>query len=209
MVILVFLYILMALAIILILLIFSKIQIKIENFKFSSQLPKHTNKEYKIIFKLYILSKIPILKIIITEEKIKKLKLKEKIKEMETKIIEKKDILNKNIIKSIKKVELTIKKLDLKIDLGTENAILTSILVPAISTVISIFISRKIQDYTRQKFIVNPIFTNKNLINIEITGIFELKMIHIINSIYVLNKKEGVEKYERTSNRRSYDNCYE
>ena len=90
MVILVFLYILMALAIILILLIFSKIQIKIENFKFSSQLPKHTNKEYKIIFKLYILSKIPILKIIITEEKIKKLKLKEKIKEMETKIIEKK-----------------------------------------------------------------------------------------------------------------------
>ena len=209
MVILVFLYILMALAIILILLIFSKIQIKIENFKFSSQLPKHTNKEYKIIFKLYILSKIPILKIIITEEKIKKLKLKEKIKEMETKIIEKKDILNKNIIKSIKKVELTIKKLDLKIDLGTENAILTSILVPAISTVISIFISRKIKDYTRQKFIVNPIFTNKNLINIEITGIFELKMIHIINSIYVLNKKEGVEKYERTSNRRSYDNCYE
>ena len=207
--ILVFLYIFMIIILLFILLIFSKIQIKIEDFKFSSQLPKHTNKDYKIIFKLYILSKIPIFKLVITDEKIRKMNMKEKFRKMETKIIEKKEFLNKNIIESIKKVELIIKNIELKIDLGTESTILTSILVPIISTVISIFINQKIQDYNRQKFIVNPIFTNKNLINIEITSIFELKMIHIINSIYVLNKKEGVENYERTSNRRTYDNCYE
>ena len=207
--ILVFLYIFMIIILLFILLIFSKIQIKIEDFKFSSQLPKHTNKDYKIIFKLYILSKIPIFKLVITDEKIRKMNMKEKFRKMETKIIEKKEFLNKNIIESIKKVELMIKNIELKIDLGTESTILTSILVPIISTVISIFINQKIQDYNRQKFIVNPIFTNKNLINIEITSIFELKMIHIINSIYVLNKKEGVENYERTSNRRTYDNCYE
>ena len=209
MVILVFLYIFMIIILLFILLIFSKIQIKIEDFKFSSQLPKHTNKDYKIIFKLYILSKIPIFKLVITDEKIKKINMKEKFRKMETKIIEKKEFLNKNIIESIKKVELMIKNIELKIDLGTESTILTSILVPVISTVISIFINQKIQDYNRQKFIVNPIFNNKNLINIEITSIFELKMIHIIDSIYVLNKKEGVENYERTSNRRTYDNCYE
>ena len=209
MVILVFLYIFMIIILLFILLIFSKIQIKIEDFKFSSQLPKHTNKDYKIIFKLYILSKIPIFKLVITDEKIKKMNMKEKFRKMETKIIEKKEFLNKNIIESIKKVELMIKNIELKIDLGTESTILTSILVPVISTVISIFINQKIQDYNRQKFIVNPIFNNKNLINIEITSIFELKMIHIIDSIYVLNKKEGVENYERTSNRRTYDNCYE
>ena len=209
MVILVFLYIFMIIILLFILLIFSKIQIKIEDFKFSSQLPKHTNKDYKIIFKLYILSKIPIFKLVITDEKIRKMNMKEKFRKMETKIIEKKEFLNKNIIESIKKVELIIKNIELKIDLGTESTILTSILVPIISTVISIFINQKIQDYNRQKFIVNPIFTNKNLINIEITSIFELKMIHIINSIYVLNNKEGVENYERTSNRRTYDNCYE
>ena len=207
--ILVFLYIFMIIILLFILLIFSKIQIKIEDFKFSSQLPKHTNKDYKIIFKLYILSKIPIFKLVITDEKIKKMNMKEKFRKMETKIIEKKEFLNKNIIESIKKVELMIKNIELKIDLGTESTILTSILVPVISTVISIFINQKIQDYNRQKFIVNPIFNNKNLINIEITSIFELKMIHIIDSIYVLNKKEGVENYERTSNRRTYDNCYE
>ena len=207
--ILVFLYIFMIIILLFILLIFSKIQIKIEDFKFSSQLPKHTNKDYKIIFKLYILSKIPIFKLVITDEKIRKMNMKEKFRKMETKIIEKKEFLNKNIIESIKKVELMIKNIELKIDLGTESTILTSILVPIISTVISIFINQKIQDYNRQKFIVNPIFTNKNLINIEITSIFELKMIHIIDSIYVLNKKEGVENYERTSNRRTYDNCYE
>ena len=60
-----------------------------------------------------------------------------------------------------------------------------------------------------KKYIITPLYFNQNIVNIEISGIFEIKMIHIINIIYILNKKEGVKKNERTSNRRSYDYSYE
>ena len=56
---------------------------------------------------------------------------------------------------------------------------------------------------------IEPIYIDQNFIKIVISGIFQLKLIHIINMIYVFNKKGGMKKYERTSNRRSYDYSYE
>ena len=66
-----------------------------------------------------------------------------------------------------------------------------------------------IQNYKEQNINIYPVYNYQNLLNIEFSGIFEIKMIHIINIIYILNKKEGVKKNERTSNRRSYDYSYE
>ena len=190
-----------------ILILYSKIQIEIRNLKFSSQNKPYFNNSYKIIIKLYILSIIPLFRISITEKKIKK--LKGKLKKVETKVIEESDKLSKNIFKAIKKLNINIKYIDLKIKIGTENAGLTSIIVPALSTVIAILLRKKIKDYKNQRFLINPVYINQNLINIAIYSIFEIKMIHIIDSLYVLNKKEGEDKYERTSNRRTYDDCYE
>ena len=84
-IILVFLFILI---VFLLLIIFSKIRIEVINFKFSSQWKRHINKDYKVIIKLCILSKIPILKINITKTKLEKLKIKLKIKDIDLKIIE-------------------------------------------------------------------------------------------------------------------------
>ena len=58
---------------------------------------------------------------------------------------------------------------------------------------------------------MNPVYQNQNLVNLSVSGIFEVKLRHIINIIYILNRKEkkGVKKYERTSNRGSYDYSYE
>ena len=72
----------------------------------------------------------------------------------------------------------------------------------------SITISKKAMREDKIFYNVEPIYNSQNLINIAISGIFQIKMIHIINTIYVLNKKGGIE-YERTSNRRSYDYSYE
>ena len=52
-------------------------------------------------------------------------------------------------------------------------------------------------------------YINKNLLNIEISSIFQIKMIHIINTICIVNKKRKGDKNERTSNRRPYDYGYE
>ncbi len=205
----VFLYIIGFLFIILIILIFSKIQLKIENFKFTSENIRHINTDYRFSIKLYIFSKIPVLKISINKKVLEKLKVKEKMKTFEMELLENKLKIDKSFIKAMKQLDIVIKKLNLKIDLGTENASFTSILIPIISTIISMLLRDKIKDYKNQHFIINPIFTNQNLINLELSSIIEIKMIHIIDSIYVLNKKEGVNKYERTSNRRAYDNCYE
>ena len=101
--------------------------------------------------------------------------------------------------------------MDLKIDIGTENAALTSIIIPIISTILAILLREKIKSKEEQFFIITPIYQNQNYLNIELSGIFEIKMNHIINIIHLLlrKNKKGVKKYERTSNRRSYDYSYE
>lgn len=109
----------------------------------------------------------------------------------------------------MKKIKINIKKINLRINIGTENASLTALLVAIISSITGIVFRKSIIDSKKQSFRIVPVYINKNLINIAVSGIFEIKMIHIINIMYVLNKKEGVKKNERTSNRRTYDYSYE
>lgn len=197
------------LILIIVLLVFSRIRIEVINLKFSSQTKRHINKDYKVIIKLCILKKIPILKVNITKTKLEKMKIKEKIKNIDFKIIQNKNKFDKNVIKAIKKSNININKINLNLEIGTENATLTSVIVPAISTILAILLSKKIENPKNQLFIIQPVYINQNLINIVFSGIFEMKMIHIINIIYILNRKKGVNKHERTSNRRSYDYSYE
>ena len=194
---------------ILILLIFSKIQIQIDNLSFSSNRIRHINKDYQIIIKLLVFSKIPIFKYNITKTKLEKLRLKEKVRNIDFKILKNRNKFDKKMLKATKKINISIKKIKLYIELGTENASLTSIIIPIVSTVIANIFYKKVENYKNQNFTIKPIYINQNLINILIDGIFEIKMIHIINIIYILNRKKGVNKHERTSNRRSYDYSYE
>lgn len=207
----VFLFVFITIIILAIILIFSKIKIQIINFKFNSQLQRHINKDYKIIIQLNAFSFIPIFRINITKTKLEKMKLKEKIRNIDFKVLEDNRKLDKKILKAIKKLNLSIKNINLYIDIGTENASLTSVIVPAISTVLAIILRKKVKNFEDQIFIINPIYQNQNLVNLSVSGIFEIKMSHIINIIYILNKKEkkGVKEYERTSHRRSYGYSYE
>ena len=212
MVILVFLYFLIAIFIIAILLIFSKIKIKIENLRFSSKKDRYFNEDFKIIIKLYVLSKIPIIKITLTKEKIKKqkLKLQKSVKDLEERIIKDKKLIDKKMIYLMKELNIKIEKINLNIIIGTENAMFTAMIVSIISSIISIFIAKRIKEKNDKYFIVKPIFKDQNFLEILISCIFEIKVIHIINIIYVLvDNRKGEDKYERTSNRRSYDDCYE
>ena len=205
----VFLFVIITIILIIIIFSLSKINIEIKNFKFQSISEKHINKDYEIIIKLIIFKIIPIFKINITKTKLEKLKLKEKIKNFDLKVIHDNQQFDKELISTIKELDINIKRINLYIDLGTENASLTAIIIPIISTIIEIIINRKIEKFENQIFVIKPIYINQNLINIYISGIFEIKMIHIINTICILKKKRRVEEYERTSNRRSYDYSYE
>ena len=207
----VFLFVLVALLIILLILVFSKIQIQLLNFELSSINKIHVNPTYEGELKWYIFSKIPIIKIKLNKNNIKKFKLKEKFIDFDIKIWEERKKFDKDFFKIIRKLKFYIKQLNLKIDIGTENAALTSIIVPIISSVIALFLRNKIRTNEEQYFMIQPIYKNQNYLNIELSGIFEMKMNHIINIIYLLIKKDkkGEDKYERASNRRSYDYSYE
>ena len=213
--ILVFLFIFLLIIILtVIVLIFSKIKIEIIDFNVFGKIPRTLviNEDYKIIIKLVVLKKLPIVKLELTKEKLKRFKLKDKMKSANIKamkILKEDKTKNKNVIKAIKNLDVAIQDMNLEVKIGTENASFTAILVAIISTLISMLLKKHIKKYKSQTFKIQPLYYNQNLVNIEFSGIFEIKMIHIINIIYILNKKEGVKKYERTSNRRTYAYSYE
>ena len=207
----VFLFILLILCILLLIIVFSKIRIDVKKFEYCSANKKHINPNYYLQLSWIILNKIPIIKIKLNKHTVKKLKLKDKFVDIDIKMWEERKKLDKETINIIKKIDFAIRKLKLKIDIGTENSAITSLLIPIVSTVIPFLLRNKMKTKEEQTYIVQPIYNNQNYLNITISGIFEIKMNHIINVVYLLSrkKKKGVKKYERTSNRRSYDYSYE
>ena len=193
----------------------SKLDIRMINLIIDSQSKKHINDRYEIIIKLKVFGNLPILKFTLNKSRLRKIKqsrkMNEKVKQLEKDIIQNRNKFDKNMMKGLKEFSKNIymEKLDLQIELGTENAFLTSMFVAFLSSILSIIFSRI---HVREKNIVyeiEPVYRNENSIKIEISGIFQMKLIHIINTIYVFNKKGGRKNHERTSNRRSYDYSYE
>ena len=195
----------------LLIIVFSKIKIDVKKFEYCSANKKHINPNYYIQLSWIILNKIPIIKIKLNKHTVKKLKLKDKFVDIDVKMWEERKKIDKETISIIKKIDFAIRKLKLKIDIGTENSAITSLLIPIVSTLISFLLRNKMKTKEEQTYIVQPIYKDQNYLNITISGIFDIKMNHIINVIYLLSRKnkKGVKKYERTSNRRSYDYSYE
>ena len=185
----------------------AKISIEVKNLKIKANKKMYISDNYKIIFKIIILNKIPILKFNLNNEKL----VLERNKRINKKGLKEESFLKNKIKKEILKhfSDIQVNKLNLKIKIGTENAFFTSMIIPIISSIISIILMKKITNAEKQKYIVEPIYLNQNILEILISGIFEMKMMHIINIIYVLNKERKVNKHERTSNRRSYGYGYE
>ena len=211
--ILVFLFLGIIVILIFLIVYFSKININIKKVKISSSI-KNYIEDYQIEVALIILSKFPIFKRNFSKQE--KCKKHKKITKLVDKNIEKlrsgKNVkLDKEILIYIKNTIRTItKRLDIKMEIGTEDAALTAILIPIIYTLSYNILRVNILNYNSQNLNINPLFINKNLLNIVLIGIFEIKLSHIIHIVYMLNKKnKGVNKNERTSNRRAYGYSYE
>lgn len=120
----------------------------------------------------------------------------------------------RDIIRIIKDVfrskRIKVENLRLNIKLGTEDAALTSYIVVIISSIISIFLAKEIEEFSHDKYEyqIVPVYADKNILKLSINCIISIKLVHIIYMIYVLMRKDD-EKYGRTSNRRTYDNSYE
>ncbi len=201
---------------ILLLILSMKIQIKIENFKYQSELTKentHIAPGYRMIIYLYVLNKIPIVRLKLTPSKFFKINQKTHIKEkmMEqmkmpnmVRLTEKYDI-KKDLKEIAKYMKLETHELELKIELGTENVILTSFLIPVVSTVIAIVIAKTKYQMNQQNFKVTPIYESKNIIHLQVDGTFELKIIHILTTFWMIKQKRNAGKNEKTEKNSVYD----
>ena len=180
---------------IIILITTSLIEIKICNLHIDTRKKKNNKikKTYKITIKVKILKKIPILKYEITNKKIKQIKekkqLMENLEKQKNKILKNNIKINKKELKEIiKQMQIKLKDLYLEIEIGTENAAVTALLVPTVSTLISFIIKNNNSKKIKNFYIVKPKYTNQNFIDLKLNGILKLKTIHIIN-IYVNRKK--------------------
>lgn len=194
--------------------LFSTVRLKIENFAISNlNREKIENKEesktYNVIFSLYLFNKLKWLSFNLNSNRMKKIYNKMQLEKIDVKKLEQDFKLED--LKELKRLEPKVSMFKLDFKLGTESPILTSFLVFFISTVISILLPYVIKrcDKDNYKYNITPLYFQKNLYEIELNCIIEVKMVHIINIIYVLFKKRRVNKNERTSNRRSYDYSYE
>jgi len=199
-----FLYVFLLIIAFNIMMLLSTIKIEIKDLDFI--LPKkeknQNEKNYKIFIKFYFLKFFRIFKISITDEKIRKKKINELIQSLD--IIKDKNIFEIKIIDGLKRLNIKLEKLDLKVYLGTEDAAITAILIGIISSGLGIILRNKTENLNNAKFETIPIYQDKNYLKIYLNSIFKTNMIHIIYIIYILIKKGRVEENVRTSNRRAY-----
>ena len=164
---------------------------------------KKIKKDFEIYLELCLFGKIKYAKIKIDKKKIQKLKIKNSFKDI------KKDaeiLKNIKIGEIVKKLKVDIEKLNLSLELGTEEITLTVFLVTIISTLLGIALHN--QNKENIDFNIVPLYQFGNSVNLKLNCIIDVKIVHIIYVIYILLKK-GMIKNERTSNRRSYDYSYE
>ena len=148
----------------------SKIGIEIENLQLDTQRTKKLNEECKIYVYLIILKKIKLFKKDTRNAKFIN-------KGLDVKLLKNKDLKidYKDLIKNTK---LEIEKFNLNLQIGTENAALTAMLVGVISTFIGIVIRKP-------KYQIIPIYVNKNFLKINFEGIFTINLMHYVyNEIF-------------------------
>ena len=196
--------------------ILSTIKIELKNIEiYSEYFKKDKQKEkmklrvkpdYKIKIGTYFLNKIPLFFITIDNKKVNKIKKQGKLKNVNFKNIKKsKKVKTKDILKILEILQIKVKKLRLKINIGTADAIFTAFLVALIASTVGIILPHITENkyIEENQYIVNPIYMEKNYCSIKLKGIIYVKIVHIICSFLYLIKK-GRDKNERTSNRRTY-----
>ena len=197
----------------------SNLEIEIDKLWFDSTNKKREKlQHYLFNIKLKLFDKITWLKIKIDRDKVIKIKnsklFTDKVLKKINKPIDIKEFIfqnKKDIFKSIKELNIKVKQLDLELKLSLIDYITTSFSIAIIATIISIFLANSVKKYdkTKYNYIISPIYEYKPILKIKLNCIINLKIVHIMNVIYIFARKRSVMYDERASNRRTYGYSYE
>ena len=153
----------------------SIIGVEIENLQIDTQQPKgqKINKESRIYIYLLIFNKIKLYKKDIRN--MDKQNIKFQNKDIDIKFFKDRDI-KPDYKQLLEKIDIYFEKIDLNIQLSTEDAALTAILTGIISASLGIILKKP-------KYEVIPIFSNKNFLKLKLDCIFS---VHLMQYIYKL-----------------------
>jgi len=187
-------FILIFFVIIISILIFSNIYIEIQNLTLSNE-KLNNKKQYKVIISLYLGEYVRLLKINLNNDKMRKMYTKMQLEKIDFQKI-KKDI-KPGYIKLLPKLNIKITYLNTKIKIGVDNPIITSFLVAIASTLVSIglpFVANEI-DSNKYYYEILPEY-NKNFYKINLNCIIRIKMVHIINVIFIILRRKS-DRFEK------------
>lgn len=192
----VFLGIILVVSLLIFIICLSNLEIEIKKFKYNRDSSnKEKKKDYLIYIKLKLLKRFTWFKLKIDDARISKIR---KLKNIKLKILRRVLLRNEReifTIENIKHIEhFEIKKLNLKMKIDLIDTIITSFSVAIISTIISIILANSIRCYDKKKYnyIITPIYKENIQIIISLNCIINVKMVHIINILYMLFKKRSV-----------------
>lgn len=177
---------------------FSELNIVIENLELTN-LKEIKRKPNKIKIQFIFLGKVKWF-----SYSIKKSKIFNKVNISQLTQIQPKINSGKILLNLIKKCKINQLKLDIAIDIN--NVEILAYIVAIISTIIPNIIRIKTVFYNSNKFSykIIPLFNNTNSFYIKLNCIFSIKLVHIINMLKDMKRRD---KYERSSNRRFNVNC--
>lgn len=209
--ILVFIYVLIFILLLITILASSTLKINIDKITINN---KTKSKNIKAYIQLYFLNKIKIAQIEISKDKLKKIpinKIKKELNKMDIQEIKNDKFEKQEIKRALKALNIKLEKLKLQMNIGTEDVLLTTVIVAILSAGIGLLLPHIIKTYEEDKYYyeIIPSYNNTNEIKLNFECIIYTKMVHIIYVIYILIKMRRVKKNERTSNRRTYDYSYE
>ena len=175
-----FLFILVIFTILIIAIHTSKIGIDIENLIIDTDTEEKINEDGKIYVYLLLFNKIKLFRKNLRNIPMKDVKFE--ASDFDIKIFKNKDI-KINYFELIRNINIDIKNIDLNVKIGTEDAGITAILVGIFAGILGIIIKKP-------KYQILPIYANRNLLKINLNGIFTIYLMHYIYKFIKDNIKE-------------------
>ena len=160
----------------------SRIGIEIKNLEINTEMPngKKINEQSKIYMYLLIFGKIKLFKKDV--KKVKQPNLRLENKNIDIKVFKNRE-LKINYKELLKNIDIDIKKIDLNVQIGMQDAALTAISVGIISSILGIF-------FKQPKYEVQPVYSNKNLLKVKIECIISIYLMQYIYKLIRDSKKK-------------------
>lgn len=175
-----FLFILVIFTILIIAIHASKIGIDIKNLIIDTDAEEKINEDGKIYVYLLLFNKVKLFRKNVRNIPMKDVKFE--TSDFDIKIFKNKDI-KINYLELIQNINIDIKNIDLNVNIGTEDAGITAILVGILAGILGIIIKKP-------KYQILPIYANRNLLKINLNGIFTIYLMHYIYKFIKDNIKE-------------------